>query len=470
MLFNSFGFVVFFVIVLTLYWTIPYRLRWIMLLIASCWFYMAFIPVYILILAFTIAVDYTAGILIENATGKRRKRWLVASIIANMGVLAFYKYYAFLNGNIAALVNAAGFAYTVPDLGIILPIGLSFHTFQSLAYTIEVYRGQQKAERHLGIFALFVMYFPQLVAGPIERAARLIPQLRAPPLRWSADFFIPGIAQMLWGLFKKACVADTLALHVDAVYGSHTLQGGANLVLATVLFAFQIYCDFSGYSDIAVGSARTMGVDLMENFRLPYFSKSVTEFWSRWHISLSTWLRDYLYISLGGNRLGRWKTYRNLMLTMLLGGLWHGASWNFVIWGGANGLFLAAERALGVQREARPRAWLSQLARVSLCFALICFTWVFFRAATFDQALDVLRAIAGWRGHFYIRDLGVFVNLAAMLAVLLFIEYAFLRGRTMRERVALWGDARTAVFCIGMLVLIALFGVSDGSQFIYFQF
>lgn len=470
MLFNSFGFVVFFVIVLTLYWTIPYRLRWVMLLIVSCVFYMAFVPAYILILAFTIAVDYSAGILIERSQGQRRKAWLVASIIANLGVLAFFKYYAFLNENIGALVNALGFAYTVPDLGIILPIGLSFHTFQSLAYTIEVYRGVQKAERHLGIFSLFVMYFPQLVAGPIERAARLIPQLRAPPRAWDGERFIAGLAQMLFGFFKKVCVADTLALHVDAVYDSHMLQGGASLVLATVLFAFQIYCDFSGYSDIAVGSARMMGVELMENFRLPYFSKSVTEFWSRWHISLSTWLRDYLYISLGGNRHGRWMTYRNLMLTMLLGGLWHGASWNFVIWGGANGAFLAVERALGVQRDDRPRPLLVRGMRVLLCFTLICFTWVFFRAITFDQALDVLQGIASWRGHFYVRDLGILLNLTAMLAVLLLIEYAFLRGRTMRERVARWGDARTAVFCTSMLVLIVLFGVSDGSQFIYFQF
>ena len=469
MIFNSFVFVVFYLIVLALYWTMPTRWRWLMLLVASCGFYMAFVPVYILILFFTIGVDYIAAILIERSQGTVRKRWLTASIVANLGVLAFFKYYAFLNENISVVLRAAGIGFHAPELGILLPIGLSFHTFQSLAYTIEVYRGRQKAERHLGIFSLYVMYFPQLVAGPIERAERLIPQLRNPPRHWDHARFRAGIAQTLFGLFKKVCVADTLALHVNAVYDSHSLQSGADLVLATALFAFQIYCDFSGYSDIAVGVARMMGVDLMENFRLPYFSKSVTEFWQRWHISLSTWLRDYLYISLGGNRGGRWKTYRNLMLTMLLGGLWHGASWNFVIWGGANGGFLAIERALGVKTGvATP--WWARPMKVLLCFALICFTWVFFRSQTFAQALDILRGIGTWRGTFYIRDLGVFLNLAAMLTLLLAFEFAFLRGRTMADLTARWGDARTAIFCSFTLVIIALFGVSDGSQFIYFQF
>ena len=469
MIFNSFVFVAFYLVVLALYWNLPRRWRWSMLLVASCGFYMAFVPVYILILFFTIGVDFWAGQLIERSQGRTRERWLTASIVANLGVLAFFKYYAFLNENLSALLGGVGIGFRAPELGILLPIGLSFHTFQSLAYTIEVYRGNQRAERHLGYFALYVMYFPQLVAGPIERAEHLLPQLRNPPAHWDHARFRAGIAQALFGLFKKVCVADTLALHVNAVYNSHSLQGGADLLLATALFAFQIYCDFSGYSDIAVGVARMMGVDLMENFRLPYFSKSVTEFWQRWHISLSTWLRDYLYIPLGGNRHGRWMTYRNLMLTMLLGGLWHGASWNFVIWGGANGAFLSAERALGVKAGA-PVPWYLRPFRVLFCFLLICFTWVFFRAQSFAQAMDILHGIGTWRGEPYIRDLGVFLNLSVMLAALLAFEFLFLRGRTMQDLARRWGDARTALFCALVLVVIGLFGVSDGSQFIYFQF
>ena len=471
MIFNSFVFVVFYLVVLALYWTVPYKFRWVLLLAASYFFYMWWNVAYIGLIILSTAIDYViSNRLLTRDDERTRKLGLIASVVMNLGLLFVFKYYGFFQESLAAIFGMFGIGFTPATSHVLLPVGISFYTFQTMSYTIDVYRRQLKPEPHAGRFALYVSFFPQLVAGPIERATALLPQLNAPPRKWDHTRFRSGLAQTLFGLFKKVCVADTLALHVDAVYGNHTLQGGADLALATVLFAFQIYCDFSGYSDIALGTARMMGIELMENFRLPYFSKSVTEFWQRWHISLSTWLRDYLYIPLGGNRHGKWHTYRNLMLTMLLGGLWHGANWNFVTWGGLNGAYLAAERALGVGRKAVVHALPLRAMRVVITFTLICITWVFFRSQDLDQALDVFRAIGTWQGDFFIRDMGVFLNLSGMLAVLLACEFFYMRGRTMRSLIDGWSDLRTGIFCAVLLLLIGLFGVSDGSQFIYFQF
>jgi len=295
MLFNSIHFLFFFVEVTSLYYLLPHRARWFLLLAASCYFYMAFVPVYILILGGTIIVDYFAGIWLENTKGKRRKWLLVMSLIANIGVLAVFKYYNFLNENLSAVLNSFGYENSIPDLSILLPIGLSFHTFQAMSYTIEVYRGNQKAERHFGIYALYVMFYPQLVAGPIERPQNLLHQF------YEKHYFkigqiIEGLKLMAWGFFMKLVVADRLAIYVDAVYDNPDKHSGSTLALATVFFAFQIYCDFAGYSNIAIGAARVMGFKLMTNFNRPYFSASISEFWKKWHISLSTWFKDYLYI------------------------------------------------------------------------------------------------------------------------------------------------------------------------------
>ncbi|MEO5585122.1 MAG: MBOAT family O-acyltransferase, partial [Flavobacteriales bacterium] len=341
MLFNSTEFLVFFPVVVGLFFALPHKWRWLLLLVASCVFYMAFVPVYILILGFTIAVDYFAGILIEQARGSTRKRWLVISIFANVGVLAIFKYYAFLTGNLEAFLASVGVVRHFPDLGILLPIGLSFHTFQSLSYTIEVYRGHVPAERRFGIFALYVMFFPQLVAGPIERPQSLLPQFHA-RRPFNMDDLTWGLVKMAYGFFKKVVVADRLALFVDPVYADLGSRNSFTILVATVFFAIQIYCDFSGYSDIAIGAARVMGFRLMENFRRPYLAASVSEFWSRWHISLSSWFRDYLYIPLGGNRVLKWRWYYNLMITFLVSGLWHGANWTYVIWGALHGSYLVA--------------------------------------------------------------------------------------------------------------------------------
>ncbi|OFZ56311.1 MAG: alginate O-acetyltransferase, partial [Bacteroidetes bacterium RIFCSPHIGHO2_02_FULL_44_7] len=319
MLFNSLQFLIFFPTVTTLYFILPHRFRWFLLLIASCIFYMAFIPAYILILLVTIVVDYIAGILIEKSQGKKRKLYLLISIVANIGFLAFFKYYNFASTNLTELAQFLHWNYSVPVLSIILPIGLSFHTFQAMSYTIEVYRGKQVAERHFGIYALYVLFYPQLVAGPIERPQNLLHQFRE---EHSFDYrrVTDGLKLMLWGLFKKVVIADRAAVFVDTVFNSPGDFQGVSFIIAAALFSFQIYCDFSGYSDIAIGAAQVMGFKLMDNFNRPYFSKSIAEFWKRWHISLSTWFKDYLYIPLGGNRVGKPRWYFNLFFVFLLSG------------------------------------------------------------------------------------------------------------------------------------------------------
>jgi len=398
LLFNSFTFLIFFPVVVTIYFVIPHRFRWAWLLAASCYFYMAFIPVYILILGFTIVIDYFAGMLIENAEGRKRKLFLIASIFANVGVLAVFKYFNFLNANARAIAEVFHWPYDLAPLSIVLPIGLSFHTFQAMSYTIEVYRGRHAAERHFGIFALYVMFFPQLVAGPIERPQNLLHQFYE---KHSIEYerVVDGLRMMAWGLFMKVVIADRLARYVNAVYNEPTAAEGLTLVVATVFFAFQIYCDFAGYSLIAIGSAKVMGFRLMTNFDRPYLSRSISEFWSRWHISLSSWFRDYVYIPLGGNRVSPPKWYFNLFITFLLSGLWHGANWTFVIWGALNGFYLifslltrdvraAFVRAVGL--ASRPT--LHAMVSVAITFTLTCVAWVFFRADSVTDALHVFSA------------------------------------------------------------------------------
>lgn len=444
-----------------------------MLLSASCFFYMFFYPPYILILAFLIVTDYGAAIIIDGAkTQKRRKAWLVISLVANVGMLAFFKYYNFLDGNVTEFCKLLHWNNPMPALNILLPIGLSFHTFQSMSYTIEVYKKNAKPERHFGIYALYVMFYPQLVAGPIERATTLLPQLKHNDNKFEMNNLMQGLLQMTYGFFKKVVVADSLALYVDSIYDNHLLNHGFTCLFATWMFAFQIYCDFSGYSDIAIGAGRVMGYKMTTNFLTPYFSKSVTEFWRRWHISLSGWLRDYLYIPLGGSRHGKFNTYKNNMLTMLLGGLWHGASWNFVIWGGLNGSYLAIEKALKISVSKTSLSFLKKIFFTFLTFNLICITWIFFRAKGFGSAWHIFSSIFNphaWL-NLRIQDTSIFLNMMLMLGVLLIFEFFVFRKKSF---VAFYLRTKNAVlfsFFLFFIVLILLFGVSDGDQFIYFQF
>ncbi len=403
MLFNSLAFFLFFPLVVALYFGLPHRARWSLLLAASCVFYMYFIPKYILILAFTIVVDYFAGLLIARSQGARRRLCLGLSLIANIGVLALFKYFNFLNGNLEALARLIGWNYSIGTLALVLPVGLSFHTFQAMSYTIEVYRGRQAPERHFGIYALYVMFFPQLVAGPIERPQNLLHQFREVH-HFDYDRVTSGLKLMAWGLFKKTVIADRVALFVNPVYAAPGQVDGPLLFVATLLFAFQIYCDFSGYSDIAIGAARVMGFRLMTNFDRPYHARSVAEFWRRWHISLSTWFRDYVYFPLGGNRVPAMRWAMNILIVFLVSGLWHGANWTFVIWGGLHGLYLLGGAVTRRWRE-RVVDWSGLASRESLhralrtvcTFTLVCIGWIFFRAATFDQAMLVCtRMFTGW--------------------------------------------------------------------------
>lgn len=355
-----------------------------------------FITKYILILFVTILIDYWAAIGIETSRNPmRRKFYLVSSVLSTCLVLAAFNYFNFINQNIIDLPQFIGLRYPVPILNVILPIGLSFHTFQSLSYVIEVYRRNQLAERHFGIYSLYVMFYPQLVAGPIERPQNLLHQLRERHY-FNPALAVSGLRLIAFGLGKKLLIADRLSPTVDAVYSAPSHWHGLSMIAATVLFAIQIYCDFSGYSDIARGTARTMGFELMRNFRAPYLSSSVQEFWRRWHISLSTWFKDYLYVPLGGSRVSKPRWAANIMTTFTASGLWHGANWTYIIWGALNGAYLIVEASLPRRVSAGNSAvagWSSsglQGLRILQTFAIICVAWVFFRAQTLAEAWTIL--------------------------------------------------------------------------------
>jgi alginate O-acetyltransferase complex protein AlgI len=398
MLFNSLNFAVFFPVVTLLYFLLPAKARVPMLLAASCWFYMAFIPRYIFILIFLIFFDYTAGLLIEKAQGGRRRALLIASLCANVGMLGFFKYFSFFSGNVTALAHFLGWNYSIESLKIILPIGLSFHTFQSMSYTIEVYRGRFKAERSLHYFALYVMFYPQLVAGPIERPCHLLHQFREDH-RFDGPRFVAGLQMMGVGLFKKIFIADRMAMLVNIVYAHPGNYSGLQLFIATYFFAIQIYCDFSGYSSVALGAAKIMGIDLMVNFNRPYLASSIADFWHRWHISLSTWFRDYVYIPLGGNRCSLARNCLNLAVVFLVSGFWHGANWTFLIWGGLHGLFFIAYVTTKPLRERMatalggPENLALKLLGIFLTFNVVGLAWIFFRAANLSDALLVVQRI-----------------------------------------------------------------------------
>lgn len=439
---------------------------------------MAFIPAYILILFFVITIDYIAGITIANAQGQRRKLFLLLSLAGNIGVLAIFKYFNFLNANLAGLAGAIGWNYPIPMLDLILPIGLSFHTFQSMSYTIEVYRGRYPAEKHPGIFALYVMFYPQLVAGPIERPYNLLPQLHRAQ-HFDYQRVTDGLKLMAWGFFKKLVIADRIADFVNPIYNHPTEHHGFALILATALFAYQIYCDFSGYSDIAIGSAQVMGFKLMQNFNRPYYAKSIGEFWRRWHISLSSWFRDYLYIPLGGNRVPAWRHYFNVMTVFLISGLWHGANWTFVIWGGLHGAYLLIEtwtesaraqfiRAIGLSKF--PNAL--KLVQVTITFALVSLAWIFFRANSLNDAMYIAAHLIT-PDVLNLANVFTFLNMTKVaLAAIIVLEIVQLvqRRGSLRAMIAAqptW--VRWAAYYL-LVMSILLFGKFAEQKFIYFQF
>ena len=501
MLFNSLEYLVFFPVVTLVYFLTPtLRVRNILLLIASYYFYMQYKPEYGLLMLFSSFVNYYAGLRMANAKNKGGKQlWLAISALSTLGVLFFFKYFNFFNTNVATLLSFFDISYQPLSFNILLPVGISFYTFQALSYSIDLYRGNLQAERDFFDFALYVSFFPQLVAGPIERSTNLLHQFKVHH-EFDAKRASSGLRMMVWGFFKKIVIADRLAVIVDTVYNNPSGYDGVIYIIATVAFAFQIYCDFSGYSDIAIGSARIMGFGLMKNFERPYFSKSVTEFWRRWHISLSTWFRDYLYFPLGGSKKGYFRTFLNLFIIFLVSGLWHGASWTFVIWGALNGVAIVIEKILGIGKragkelyvkqeavETRQRPLLLRLASnifgiipMLLTFAFTCFTWVFFRARSLGEAFYMLPRFLQGLGTFDLQKLlstRIILGLdyweffTAIGAVILLICIELLQGVASPSRILsrMPSPVRIAIYAFS-LSLVIWFAWTETQTFIYFAF
>ncbi len=471
MLFNSWIFVAFIAVVIPAYFLLSKRWQNVLLLAVSYLFYGTWDVRFLGLILLSTVVDYGVGLSLGRSERRSiRRALLVFSCLTNLGILGFFKYFDFFAASVGQLLGVVGLDVSVERLNIILPVGISFYTFQTLSYTIDVYLKRLKPTSHLLDFALFVGFFPQLVAGPIERASSLLPQIRR-RRHVTGEQIASGAWLILLGYFKKLVIADNLAMLVDPVFAQTAPDDGWTALLAVYAFAIQIYCDFSGYSDIARGVAKIMGIELMVNFDRPYLSRSPSEFWRRWHISLSTWLRDYLYIPLGGSRAGKYQTYRNLTLTMLLGGLWHGASWKFVVWGGYHGLLLSAQRWLRggekAQAPARSRPWLAAL-QVLVMFHLTCLGWLIFRAENTAQVWHFLQAIgmtlmptAG------MHDLLIpFLFYAGLLGA---VEWYTRNSDHPASRFGWrWGLGPVTVSC--MLMAILYLSAPGGSQFIYFQF
>lgn len=487
MIFNSFEFLVFFFIVTILYFSLPHKFRWFHLLISSCIFYMYAIPVYILILFLTIIIDYIAGITIEGASGRKRKLFLVISIISNVGILAFFKYYNFFADNLNVLLHLAAPSKNIPLLNIILPIGLSFHTFQAMSYTIEVYRGNQKAERNFGVYALYVMFYPQLVAGPIEPPQHILYQFYE---KHKPDYenISSGIRRMMWGMVKKVVIADRVAIIADQIFDNPTHYSGTVVALGAVFFSFQIYCDFSGYCDIALGAAKVMGFRLTENFNQPNMAVSVSDYWRRWHMSLSKWFTQYVYFPLGGNRVGKFRANFNLMFVMLLSGFWHGANWTFIIWGCMHGFFLIfANYTSGIRGQINDFIGISRLPTLNrlwqqlVTFSLVTFSRIFFRSNTVGDALIMIKKLPGipleilkvFKTHKIaflhmpsLTQIGMSIAVIVFLIISGILEVNYNFSKKFKNMPAL---VRWSVY-FSTLVVLFYFGVFDRHRFIYFQF
>jgi D-alanyl-lipoteichoic acid acyltransferase DltB (MBOAT superfamily) len=472
MLFNSLEFAIFLPIVVLMFFTLPHNYRWLWLLLSSCVFYMAYIPWFILVIGTTIFVDYFAGIFISKSQGKSRKFGLVASLIVNIGILFFFKYFNFFFDNLFPIFEWAGIILTKPDWKILLPVGLSFHTFQAMSYTIEVYRNNQPAERHFGVYALYVMFFPQMVAGPIERPQNMLHQFHEKKIFNEVKFF-SGLRLMMWGFFKKLVIADRAAIISDEVFANPDQYGTLGIIWASALFAFRIYCDFSGYTDIARGAARMMGFELIVNFKRPYLSTSVTEFWRRWHISLSTWFRDYVYIPIGGSKRRLSRVVYNLLITFLISGLWHGADWKFVIWGGLNGIYISIEYLWNKFKLPDTSNFFPKIIGQIKTFLLVGFSWIFFAAPGMEQAWSAVKRIL----HFenlssdYYQIVKSKDSMMAIFFIFILMSVEILIERKIFPTIIY----RQTVFWRWLLYIvlvwtIILFGQFSDRQFIYFVF
>ena len=484
--FNSLQYYLFLPIVIVLYYILPVKLRTPLLLLASYFFYMCWRPEYALLILTSTIITYFCGRCISSYP-QRKKFWLAASLVLNLAILFFFKYFNFAAGLISDILSAANLNITAPSLDILLPVGISFYTFQALGYTIDVYRGDIEAEKSFPIYALFVSFFPQLVAGPIERSRNLLPQFREVH-RFSFDNIRQGMLPFLWGLFKKIVIADQLAVIVNTVYAAPENFAPYQLVVATIAFAFQIYCDFSAYSDIARGSAMMLGFRLMRNFDSPYFATSVKDFWRRWHISLSTWFRDYLYFPLGGSRCSKIRHYLNLLIVFAVSGLWHGAALTFIVWGLLNGIYQVFSLITAPVREKIQAALhlkdsnpLLTIFRYAVTFALICIAWVFFRADNLGDATYILSAIlglvpsAGDLGQAHLSmglDTANIIMVIGAALVLLIVDYLGLKNQ-LAAQINKTIIPRYIIYflLIAVILIFGSYGVGyDPQDFVYFQF
>ena len=473
MIFSSLKFMIFFPVVTLIYYLIPRKLKVYWLLAASYYFYMSWNMKYVMLIATSTLVSYLCAIAIEKTSSVKKKRiYIAVALIISLGILFIFKYFNFVVKSIASIVT-----FNPVYLKLILPVGISFYTFQTLSYVVDVYKGKIQAERNLGVYAAFVSFFPQLVAGPIERATNLLPQIKRES-RFNYDMACEGVFLIIWGLYKKIVIADNLAVWADKVYGSVSSYSGSSLLLATLFFTFQIYCDFSGYSDIARGSAKLFNIELMENFKSPYFSTSIKEFWGRWHISLSTWFRDYVYIPLGGNRVSKVRTIINLMITFLVSGLWHGANWTFVLWGGIHGIGQVIENVLGIEKYQKHNFFWP--VRVLFTFLFVMLAWVFFRAADISAAFYIIKHIFVGISNpvTYIisgfKSLGInkitLLKIAVIYVLPLFVyDYYCLHKNAYKCLQEKSVSVRYSLLTLA-IVLMLLFGYVGQSTFVYFQF
>lgn len=469
MLFNSVAFLLFFPIVCFLYFMIPstqLRARNMLLLLASYYFYMNWEPVYALLLLSSTVITYVSAIGVDYLSHKRNKRLCLAvCIVLNLSILFLFKYYNFVAENFQILLNDIGIAVKFPDFKLLLPVGISFYTFQALGYSIDVYRGVTKVERNFATYALFVSFFPQLVAGPIERSNNLLPQFKEQ--HWyEYDNLMAGIRLMIWGYFLKLVLADRCGIYVDTIFNNVDKHNGGSYLLASLFFPFQIYGDFGGYSLIAIGVAKVLGFRLMENFRRPYLAYSVGEFWHRWHISLSTWLKDYVYIPLGGSRVSNMRCYINLFITFLISGIWHGANWTFICWGALHGVFLCIERALGINK--RYYSGRKRFFHWTVTFVLVCFAWILFRANNLDDVLMIVIGIFTKQGIPKL-EYANFIAIGLALMVLMAKELSEEFNYHINIAESRFWIVRHLYIAV-MIAYILLFGVLGGDQFIYFQF
>lgn len=493
MLFNSIEFLIFFPVVVALFFSSPHRWRTTILLVASYYFYMSWEPAYGLLILASTVIDYVAARLMSTAKNDwQRKILLAVSLTGNLGMLFFFKYFNFFFAAVSPLIQNFTPDFSSPTLNLLLPVGISFYTFQSLSYTIDVYRKKREPEKNFSIFALYVSFFPQLVAGPIETSTRLLPQFYK-KMHPEAGRFVSGFRLALWGFFKKVVIADNAARIVDSIYNNSSDVNGLALMVGTFFFAIQIYCDFSGYSDIARGTARVMGYDLMLNFRRPYFAKSVSEFWRRWHISLMNWFREYIYFPLGGSRVSRLRWVRNIAIIFLVSGIWHGANWTFIVWGLLNVFYIIVGRHTENERAYIAKIlFLDKVPRVHAflqivtTFGLITFSWVFFRSQSLAEALQIFnRMITDLRLMFmspgYIPKLLVeagfamrvtkedFLVLVTAVMLLLVAEIYLESRKSLKFFNSMPRPLRWS--CYYALMIFIIFGGYFGeSAFLYFQF